>query len=274
MSDTSPLTILRETPDWIGVDKPAPLLIHPTRPDNEPTLWQRLCKRYPGESLCLLNRLDRETSGIVLVGRHPEASSILGKKIQARQIRKNYLALVRGIPPEYGEISAPILRKAKVEEASIYVEQIVHPLGKPCQTRFRRIDTRTFNSFPVSLCDIELLTGRMHQIRVHLRHIGFPVVGDKLYGTDPRFYIQVARDGWDDSLLKDLWLRRQALHAHRMSFEFNQDPVVLETAFPNDLKIFWDNLHPVLPGAGALANHASSRSEHNGGSQRQGQDSH
>lgn len=230
----------RVTPDWVIAEKPAPLLIHPTRPDGEPTFWKAMLDQFPGEELCLMNRLDRETSGLVLVSRNKETSSILGKMGMERRIQKSYLALVSGEPPDEGEIDQPLLRRADVEESPTYVQQIVHPEGKPARTRFRKLETRQHGKQAISLLEVELLTGRMHQIRVHFQHLGFPVIGDKLYGPDLEYYLRVHRDGWDDSMLEGLLLRRQALHAHRLAFDWKDEHIEVISPLPDDLRSFWE----------------------------------
>ncbi|MGF1678870.1 MAG: RluA family pseudouridine synthase [Candidatus Methylacidiphilales bacterium] len=237
--------VVREHPDWLVVDKPAPLLIHPTRPDGEFTLWHSLQESYPDEQLCLLNRLDRETSGLVLVGRHPAASSCLGKMAMERVIEKRYLAIVHGVTEPDGEIAARIGRRASFEPADIYVEQIIHPDGKPALTRFCRLETRAILDHPFSLLSVELMTGRMHQIRVHFQSIGHPVVGDKLYGPDRRYYLKVVESGWEESMRSDLLLRRQALHACRLAFTYQGEDVCVESPLPEELVSFWDGMNPL-----------------------------
>jgi len=235
-----PLQTYSRTTDWLVADKPAPLLIHPTRPDREHTLWHALQEHYPHDELFLLNRLDRETSGLVLVSRNKDTSSILGKRMMARQIHKRYLALVDGEPPAEGLIDQPLGRKSDFEASDIYVLQIVHPDGKPAQTRYRKIETRYHQQQPVSLLEIELLTGRMHQIRVHLQSIGHYVIGDKLYGPDPAHYLRVAEQGWNDEMLTKLHLRRQALHASHLEFEWNGELISVDSPLPHDLSTFWE----------------------------------
>jgi len=234
------IDLVQETKDWIAATKPAPLLIHPTRPDNEYTFWHALQERYPAEELFLLNRLDRETSGLVLVSRNKEASSTLGKMMMNRAIHKRYLALVEGQPPATGSIDQPIGRKSDFESSDIYVLQIIHPDGKQALTRYRTIETRRHQDQPVSLLEVELLTGRMHQIRVHLQSIGHPVIGDKLYGPDPSHYLRVVEHGWSDGMLEHLHLRRQALHASFLEFEWQEKTISIQSPLPADLLEFWN----------------------------------
>jgi len=161
-----------------------------------------------------------------------------------RLIRKRYLALVKGCPPEQGIIDQPIGRKSDFETSEIYVLQIIHPNGKLAKTKFQRLETRIFRDHPVSLIEIELLTGRMHQIRVHFQHIGYPVIGDKLYGPDTKFYLQVVESGWHPSMIDQLYIRRQALHASYLEFEWQGKIVSFNSPLPDDLQKFWDSCTP------------------------------
>jgi 23S rRNA pseudouridine1911/1915/1917 synthase len=236
------LCVVRETGDWLVVDKPPHRLSHPTRPDGERTLWHDLHDAYREQPLALVNRLDRDTSGLVLVARHREAAGRLGKLVMGRAVQKTYRVLVRGIPPEEGVIDAPLGRLCRHGPCEIGVLQGVVPGGYPAQTRYRRLETRFHGGEPVSLLEAEPVTGRLHQIRAHLRHAGFPVVGDKLYGPDPRWYLEMIRAGWTEEMARALWIRRQALHACRLRWIWNGEAVDVASEWPPDLQRFWDGL--------------------------------
>jgi len=220
-------TVLDETTDRIVVDKPAHLLCHPTNPDNPPTLWDGLrgllaFEIANGARLSIITRLDRDTSGIVLVAKHPEAARTFSLAMQRGEIAKEYLALVRGWPDrdDWTEDS-PILRKGEIEPSPIWVKQMVHPSGRACRTRFTVAERRLLPGdppFPFALVRCFPETGRMHQIRVHLAHAGFPVLGDKIYGPDETCYLDFIETGWTDDLARRLLLDRHALHAHRLAF--------------------------------------------------------
>lgn len=217
--------ILGETEDFLAVDKPAGLLVHPTKPGGPRTLWDGLRELLgyelaTGGQVSLINRLDRETSGIVLVAKSSVAARAAGIALQGGAFRKEYLALVFGWPDwEKRELDAPILRLGEVEESPVWLQRAVHPDGQSALTRFevvsrhRRPDGENFTlvrAWPV--------TGRTHQIRVHLAHLGHPVIGDKIYGGDSRRYLDFIQDGWTPALEEKLWLPRHALHATRLSF--------------------------------------------------------
>ncbi|MCE9518350.1 MAG: RluA family pseudouridine synthase [Verrucomicrobia bacterium] len=223
-------TILDETEDWIVVDKPAPLQIHPSKPtDAGLTLWDglRAMLSYEiinGGQVSLINRLDRETSGVVLVAKNAETARRFGKAMMRRQCAKTYQAIVRGWPEwETHNLDAPILRAGDVRESRVWVKQMVHQDGAPCTTGFRVLRRFERNvdhmRMPFTLMEAKPHTGRMHQIRVHLEHLGFPVVGDKIYGGDESCYLEFIKTGWTPALEKKLLLSRQALHSQRMEVE-------------------------------------------------------
>ena len=134
--------------------------------------------------------------------------------MQERRIHKTYAALVHG-HPDWDEftLDAPILRAGDVQASDIWVKQIVHADGAACRTAFRVLERR---GDATTLVEARPETGRMHQIRVHLHHLGFPVVGDKLYGPDDRCYLEFIDTGWTDSLQERLRLPRQALHSWKL----------------------------------------------------------
>ena len=213
--------VLCETEDFIVVNKPAPLLVHPSVPGNPPTLLDGLKDLLAydianGARLSIINRLDRETSGIVIVAKNKTTAREFGIAMQQRQITKEYLALVHGTPQEKKiTVEAPILRAGDVGESKIWVKQITHPDGKPSITKFELIEK--IGSF--SLLKAIPETGRMHQIRVHSLHVNLPIVGDKIYGVNESCYLKFIETGWTKELESELILPRQALHCHRMSLE-------------------------------------------------------
>lgn len=231
-------TILDEGPEWIVVDKPAPLQIHPGTPGGPPTLWHRLCDLLAyeianGGQVSITNRLDRETSGVVLVAKTKETARLFGMAMQERQIHKTYTALVHGWP-EWEELAldAPILRAGEVRRSDIWVKQTVHPEGAPCRTSFRTLHRYEHAGSRFALIEARPETGRMHQIRVHLQHLGLPIVGDKLYGVDDRCYLEFIDTGWTPALQRRLLLPRQALHSHRLELNLAGFPAAWEAPIP------------------------------------------
>ena len=218
-------SVIDESADWLVVDKPAPLIVHPANRKPEPTLLggiEHLLAYEMENGACpaIVNRLDRDTSGLVLVAKHRAAARELGMVFERREVEKEYLAIVSGWPErDDWTCDAPILRAGEIGPSSIWVRQVVHPAGRECRTRFRvenRFE-RGEGRFALVRCFPE--TGRMHQLRVHLAHAGHPIVGDKLYSGDGSEYVEWMRTGWTPDLAAKLLLPRHALHAARLRLE-------------------------------------------------------
>ncbi len=218
-------TVVQETDDYIVVDKPAPLQVHPSKPGNPPTLLDGLeallaYEIVNGARLSIINRLDRETSGLTLVAKHPSAARLFGRAMERRMAEKDYLALVWGWPADDEfTIDGPLRRLGEIQPSPVYVKQTVHPDGAPSTTAFRvlrRFEKETTAGSRFSLIHCLPRTGRMHQIRVHLSHAGFPIVGDKIYGPGDDCYLQFMETDWTPDLARRLLLPRHALHSCRL----------------------------------------------------------
>lgn len=240
-------SVVDETTDWLVVDKPAPLIVHPTSKKKEPTLLCGLNAMLAarGEEtggLSFINRLDRETSGLVLVARNPGAARIFGKAMMRREIGKEYRAIVRGWPDwEELRVDGPILRQGEiVDDVRVWVRQMVHSDGKPCVTNLgveRRIE-RAEGRF--SLLRVTTETGRMHQIRVHCAHVGHPIVGDKIYGGNEECYLEYMESGWTKGLARELLMERQALHASHLNADWGGERREWAAPLPEEMAEFLD----------------------------------
>jgi len=221
-----PIDITFENDDFFVINKNSGLTVHPGAGQKDNTLIngilnirkeQRDIPRYG-----LVHRLDKDTSGLMLVAKNLKSHTILTELIQAKKIQRNYYALVHGVPISGQTINLPIGRHTK--NRLLYC---VKEGGREAITHFR-IDKR-FKNF--SLLDVELETGRTHQIRVHLKHIGHPIAGDMSYNK-----IKV----WKDAIPKELEsinnLQRQALHSYSLKFHFLNKEFVFESKLPNDLE--------------------------------------
>lgn len=191
-----PFEIVYEDEDLLVVNKPADMPIHPSFQNHGNTLADALTWHYQQQGkefvYRCINRLDRDTTGLLIVARHQLSASILSDMVRKREIHREYLAIVEGIPPEKGTISAPIGRK----EGSAILREVNFETGEPARTHFTRLETRN----GLSLVSLKLETGRTHQIRVHMGYIGCPLIGDYLYYPD------------------HTRINRQALHSYRLSF--------------------------------------------------------
>jgi 23S rRNA pseudouridine1911/1915/1917 synthase len=209
--------VLYETKSFAVIDKPAGMLVHPTDiKHNEVTVTEWLLKRYPeienvGDDPKIrpgiVHRLDRDTSGVLLITRTPEAFSYFKRAFQEKTITKTYLALAWGsIKEREGIIDAPIGLKQGTTKRTVWQKKT--RLIKEAQTKYLVKERYRLQEDPVTLVEVWPLTGRTHQIRVHLHSIGHPIVGDTLYGG--KKLLEKSRA---------LGITRQFLHAAALEFD-------------------------------------------------------
>ena len=186
-----PLNIVYEDESILVIDKPKNMPTHPSKGNNIPTLANGVMAKFDGNFVFrAVNRLDRDTSGLVLIAKDEISAHKLSSSMKKGLFTKKYLCKTDGIPsPREGRIEAPIRR---LEEGNI--KRVVAPDGKPAITKYRVID-ETENG---ALCEIELFTGRTHQIRVHMAHIGTPLHDDFLYGKecDGEYFLRCVEIGF------------------------------------------------------------------------------
>jgi len=242
--DQADFEILGETPDFLAVNKAAGLLVHPSKPDGKRTLWDSLKELLGyelanGGQVSLINRLDRETSGIVLVAKSVAAARGAAMAMQNGSIRKMYLAIVQGWPEaDRFEVEAALIRQGEVRESRIWLKRAVDSRGAAASTgfetllRFERAEGR------FALVRARPITGRTHQIRVHLAHAGLPIVGDKIYGPSEDCYLEFVESGWSERLAGRLLLPRHALHSCQLAFNWNGDALSWSSPLPADLSRF------------------------------------
>ena len=225
-------TIIDETRDYLVVDKPPQLLVHPTKTEDTLTLWAELRQLLAfeianGGQVSVVNRLDRETSGIVLVAKTAAAAREFGLLMQSHRVAKEYYAIVWGWPAwDCKTVDARLIRQGRIARSAIYLKQTIDARGIDAMTEFhvqKRFRKKTTNGELFSLVKARPLTGRTHQIRVHLASLGHPIVGDKIYGPNERLYLQFIETGWTPELARQLLLDRHALHGSRLCFDQHWD---------------------------------------------------
>ncbi len=196
-----PVDIIYEDEDLLVVNKPSGMPIHPSLNHYEGTLANALVSRYdlPDDNFVFrcINRLDKDTTGLTIVAKNMISGAILSNMMKTREIKREYLAIVEGIPaPLTGTINAPI---ARIDD-SLITRCVNFEKGEHAVTHYRTLSSHVYDNKDISLVSLILETGRTHQIRVHMSHIGHPLIGDYIYNPDSNI------------------ISRQALHAHRLTF--------------------------------------------------------
>ncbi len=218
-----PLTILYEDDYILAIDKPAGMVVHPAVGNWTGTFVNALlyhCQSLPNPDQSvrpgIVHRLDKETSGVLLAAKTLEAQQKLIELFASRQVHKEYIAICIGKPPE-AEITAPIGRHPVLRKKMAIVEE-----GKIAITIPKILNY----SKKFSLVQLIILTGRTHQIRVHLKHVNAPVLGDAIYGNE--------------SINKHLQIKRQFLHASRLQFlhPITQEMIDIRAELPQDMSSF------------------------------------
>ncbi len=211
-----PLDIIYEDEDILVVNKPADMPIHPSLNNYYNSLANALAWYFEKQGkpfiFRCINRLDRDTSGLTIIAKHMLSAGILSTMVAQRHIHREYLAIVQGeITPPQGTINAPIGRKGD----SIIERMVDYEKGEHAITHYQRI--KYINGH--SLLSIHLETGRTHQIRVHMKHIGFPLIGDTLYNPNLQL------------------IQRQALHSYRLQFThpITGAPMEFTAPLPEDM---------------------------------------
>ena len=215
--------VIYEDSEFLVINKPAGLVCHPTKTDEYSSLISRV-RVYlgPGARPHLVNRLDRETSGVTLLAKTDSTAREVRRLWENRQITKQYLAVV------HGEVSQPqrvvVARLGKDEHSAVAIKDCVRDDGAEAQTEiwleriFHKDIAQCAGSF--SLVRVVPLTGRKHQIRIHLAHLGHPIVGDKLYGGDEDLYLALVEDRLTEEQRSRLILPYHALHATEVRFHW------------------------------------------------------
>lgn len=235
------LEVLYEDADLLVINKPAGMVVHPAPGHTSGTLVNALLGRDPGLAAVggparagIVHRLDRETSGLMLVAKTPAAFSHLQRQFKTRRVEKTYLALVEGIPDVLeGKVDAPIARDPAMRQRMAVLSP--NRGGKRALSGFRvlasYLSAMSQQRFEFTLLEVDLFTGRTHQIRVHMAFIKHPVVGDRIYGRRKQ----------------RIPSPRQFLHAHRLAFTQpgSGEHIEIVSPLPADLQAVLDQLQPL-----------------------------
>ena len=211
------LDIVYEDEDLLVINKPAGMPVHPSMGNYENTLANGIAWYFSqkGEDFVYrcINRLDRDTTGALILAKNPLSAAVLSVQMKRRQIRRTYLALVDGVLPESGVVDAPIARM----EGSVITREVNFETGESAVTHYERLAVGRY----YSLAELHLETGRTHQIRVHMKYIGHPLPGDYLYHPDYRR------------------IQRQPLHSFQLEFThpITKEPMLFTAPVPEDFRI-------------------------------------
>ena len=213
----APLSIVYEDEDLIVINKPAGMPIHPSINNYTNSLANALAWYYQEQGKPFIfrccNRLDRDTSGLTVVAKHLVSANLLSAMTKEKKVHREYLAIVRGhVTPKSGTITAPLARK----EGTIIERIVDFEHGEPAITHYRLVKEKNGHS----LVALKLETGRTHQIRIHMKYLGYPLIGDYLYNPDMEF------------------ISRQALHSHRLAFShpITGESMEFTAPLPEDMK--------------------------------------
>ena len=212
------LDIIHQDDGLLIVNKPAGLVCHPTKGDAYSSLIGRV-RLFLGSDgpIHFINRLDRETSGLVVIAKTDLAARTLRRRWEAGEVLKTYVALVEGAVAESrGVVDAPI---GPDPLSSVAIKSRVCPDGAPSRTEFQVVSRFCRLGSDYSVLLVSPRTGRKHQIRVHLAHLGHPVVGDKIYGPDERVYLAFVEGRMTEEQRGLMKLGNQALHAWQLAWE-------------------------------------------------------
>ena len=227
VAEDIPLRIVYEDDHLVVIDKPVGMVVHPAPGHDRGTLVNALlyhCRTLSGiggeERPGIVHRLDKDTSGLILVAKHDRSHRYLSAQLQARDVQRRYVAIVFGrMPATHGTIDAPIGRHPRHRQKMAVVE----PHGRAARTHYEVLETRG----PLHVVRLSLETGRTHQIRVHLAHLGRPVVGDPMYGPGA---VRLPHYPLTGQIIRSF--PRPALHAEALRFQHPETEVWMAFTAP------------------------------------------
>jgi 23S rRNA pseudouridine1911/1915/1917 synthase len=223
--------IVHEDERLLVVNKPGDVVCHPSKAGPWSSLVGAARERLSLPTVHLVFRLDRETSGVVVLAKDAAMAGRLQTAMQKRRVGKAYLAVLAGVLDAPATVDQPL---GDDTESPVYFKSAVCAGGQPSVTRFEPV--RTSGGF--TLARVVTETGRKHQIRAHAQWLGHPVVGDKIYGPDARLFLEFIDTGWTAALEAKLLLPRQALHCAEIDLRPAGLPHVFAAPLPGDMAAF------------------------------------
>jgi len=228
-------SIIFEDDDIVVVNKPGWFVCHPSKRGPWSSLVGATRELFGLDTIFLVGRLDRETSGVVLMAKNQAAGRIWQKALEQKQVKRTYLAIIEGELNEEVQVAGFV---GNDPDSKVFVKQRVtvkSRTSKKADTRFCPLYCAEGYTF----VSVVTKTGRKHQIRLHAQSIGFPLVGEKLYGHDESYYLNFCESGWNQSWMDKLGMDRQALHARRFGYLDGEES--FEAEIPSDIMSFLVN---------------------------------
>ena len=228
-------SIIFEDDDIVVFNKPGWFVCHPSKRGPWSSLVGATRELLGLDTIFLVGRLDRETSGVVLMAKNQAAGRIWQKALEQKQVKRTYLAILEGELNEEVQVAGFV---GNDPDSKVFVKQRVTEKSRTS----KKADTRFFPLYCAegyTFVSVVTKTGRKHQIRLHAQSIGFPLVGEKLYGHDESYYLNFCESGWNSSWMDELGMDRQALHARR--FGYLDKDEIFEAEIPSDLMSFLEN---------------------------------
>ncbi len=232
--DIAPLVNPAELEEWViyqdesivVINKPGWLVCHPSKNGPWSSLVGAVREHFQLEQVYLAGRLDRETSGVVLLAKEESAGKHWQKALEQKKVKRSYWAILVGDLADCAQVSGFL---GKDPDSPVFVKQRVTTnsrKSKRAQSAFFPL----FSANGYTLCAVVTKTGRKHQIRVHAQSLGRPLVGEKLYGVDEEYYLEFCRTGWREEWIETLGMKRQALHARTFGFVKSEPKFVASLA--------------------------------------------
>jgi len=223
--------VIHDDPRLLVIDKPGDVVCHPSKHGPWSSLVGAVREHFGMERTHLVFRLDRETSGVVVMAKDPRTASLLQTAMQERRVGKAYMTILTGEIGGAVRVDQPL----GVDTASpVFMKSAVCAGGQEAVTLFEPLA----RGGGFTLARVTTETGRKHQIRAHAQWLGHPVVGDKIYGPDARLYLDFIDRGWTPELQRVLLLPRQALHCARIDLGPAGIPAAFEAPLPADMAAF------------------------------------